>query len=200
MKKLVSFILVCGVLLLPSTVLARLGAIPIVQIVPTDLGDTAVSRLSSGEVRVKTVGLSVNGMLECASNQDCLDTGLDDTSVNILLNNLQIQIETESAEVTGRARGDIALLEANMPLPDTARFRGKIKGQVTCVGAPPSPCQISEVEIVLRVFLVDPEQKSPVGIMELMLVGILTAGDGGAQPSWTSFYGDGALALFFAND
>jgi hypothetical protein len=32
-------------------------------------------------------------------------------------------------------------------LPDTAKFRGKIEGQVTCVGGPRNPCKTSEVAI-----------------------------------------------------
>lgn len=194
MKKWVSFILVCGALLLPSTVLARLGAIPIIQIVYTDLEDTTGGRLSSGKLLVETVRMSGGGIVDCGGDQDCLDTGLDGNAIDIR-QNLRIVIDVNEAGVQGRATGRIIAVE--LDAGNKLRFKGNIVGEVACVGSPQRPCNTLELDMLLRARLVDTDMNSLAGVLEFELIGILSAGDGDSSPpGWTSLEGNGALAIF----
>ena len=194
MKKWVSFILVCGVLLLPSTVLARLGAIPIVQIVYTDLGDTTGGRLSSGKLLVETVRMSGGGIVDCGGRQECMNTGLDGHAIDNI-QKLRIVIDANDSGVQGRATGRIIAVE--LDAGNKLKFKGRINGEVTCVGGPQRPCTVLELDMLLRARLVDADMNSLAGVLEFELIGILSPGDGDTlPPSWTSLEGNGALAIF----
>ena len=200
MKRFAVTVLALGLLLFPSTVLARIGVIPVVQIVFDALGDTTGRRLSADSVLVTTVGLSGVGIVDCDGNQDCLRTGLNGKSLDIL-QDLRILIEFTSAGVTGRTRGEIKFPESNIVLPDTAKFRGAIEGQVNCLGGPGNRCRSAEVDIRVRARMVDPEQQSRVGNLELKLVGTLVSGGGdGTPPGWTSLEGNGRILISISDD
>ena len=198
MKKLVSLILVCGIVLLPSMALARIGLVPITQIMYTDLGDTTGGQLSSGKLLVKTVRMSGMGVVNCGSHQGCLDSGLDGIVIDIR-QKLRIVINFTEGSVNGSTEGRIIAVE--LDAGNKLKFKGKVDGQVACVGSPQKPCSKLALDILLRARIVDTDQKNLAGVLEFKLTGILSAGDGNLLlPIWTSIGGDGTLALFFSSN
>lgn len=198
MKILLSFLLVLGMFCVPSTAVARIGVIEILEIVYTDLGNTTGGRLASGRFLVTTTGMSGEGMINCNGQQDCLNAGLDGRSLDIL-QDLRIILDATEAGVRGRAEGRIIAVE--LDAGRKLQFKGKITGQVACVGRPRQPCNTLEVDLLLRARIIDADQKSLAGVLEFQLTGKLSDGNGASlPPNWTSLGGSGALGIFIDDD
>ncbi len=112
MKRIVLFILVLVALLLPSTVFARIGLVPVTGIKFNDLGVTTTEQLPSGGIDVTTIGLGGEGFVDCDGDPDCIATGFDGQTVEIR-EDLQLLLSDDPDDpfglVTGRARGEVVL-------------------------------------------------------------------------------------------
>ncbi len=199
MKTVTLLLLVLSVFSLPSTALARVGVIEIIQIVYTDLGETTGKQRSSARVPVKTKGMIGEGLVDCGDNQVCFDMGLHGTYLDFQ-HDLRVLIEFTSAGVVGGSRGRIIFPEIDVDFRGL-QFGGKIQGHVTCLNGLTNPCTTSEVDIRLRAPLNGPKQRPLVGVMELKLKGILLSGDGASTPpNWSSLTGSGTLVLFSGDE
>ena len=152
-------------LALPSPALAQPNRVraEIDNLSYTDLGSSTVSTLESGKVLVSTTGLMGSGTLACNGSQACEDAGLAGETLKIN-QDLQILIDVTGAgiKVRGRTRGFIVPGES-----ENLTFKGSVKGQATCIGTEPSPCQQLDIEMGVRARLFDPDSGDAAGRLSL---------------------------------
>ena len=197
------------------TLIALLGAAALVTMAPTeelfgnyhfnlsDAGNTTVEQVNrpdfgSGKAVVTTVGLGGIGEFNCGGNETCHASGLHraemtmDQDLRIVIDVIHagIVIDHPSAGIKGRTRGVLS----SPALSTGVAFKGKIKGNATCVGGSASPCGTVEVDLQARVSLLAPDGKKKIGETVISQYGIIVfTGHGDAL--WTEHTWDGAVSL-----
>ena len=146
--------------LIPATAFAGVTLIPILGVTISAPGTTLVERPAPQQIEVVTQGLQSSGSLDEAT------LTVDE--------NLRLTIDETTMTIAGEVNGQIQGLDADTPM----RLDGTITGHATCVGAPPTPCETLQLDILVNGILLGGPGRDRLYELEQTLTATLTSSNG----------------------